>query len=56
MCKRKTPVSARRDPTDEAIGLFGILAVAVDEGDYATAAKVQRTLARLGWIVSRRTA
>jgi hypothetical protein len=54
MRKRKAPVPARRDPSSKAISLFGILVVAADDGDFEAAAKVQRTLAELGWVVARR--
>jgi hypothetical protein len=39
---------------DKASAYFAILNLAQAAGDYAAAARAQRLLARLGWIVTRR--
>jgi hypothetical protein len=41
-------------PEDKASAYFSVLTLAQAKGDYATAAKAQRLLARLGWVVTRR--
>jgi hypothetical protein len=46
---------ARNDASNPAVGLFGILTVAAEDGNFATAAAAQRRLADLGWNVTRHT-
>ena len=46
------PTTTRHE--DWATALFAVLDVAQARGDYARAARVQRQLERMGWIVTRR--
>jgi hypothetical protein len=42
---------SRSHPEDRAIAFFTVLIVAQGNGDFAVAAKAQRHLARMGWVV-----